>query len=467
MTIPRTLIGLLVSVAVHIALVAVFAGVAVWEGWKVARTVDFELVNIEQTKVNDLPFGPPPPPPGAAEKSRSGKAKAKPAKSTAGGVAVAVRDAGADAGAPGDAGDGSAPETGGDAQSDSRGEPDGADGGIRRRDNKLAGPAGSRLTALLRLDRLRATPDASATMAAIDGLLRHLPDRRRLLDGTGLDLFRDFDVLYVATPNPLDDTVTFLVVRHHVEEGAIMAAFAKGAERAGRPLTWSTEGGRPVGIRGQAVPEPTADGGVAMPRRIDRDDRIFVLPQKGLVVMAPPAYAPLLLGPRGRTRADAGAGAQPAELRFRDVVRRIDAEDGATPETAILVMSGTNILSGKTAQRALPDSAGGVPLKGPGGLAMPGFVNLVVGVMPQPFLEMTASYEEASEAAGWAAAWPGWKQSLLGSPLLLFSGFSPLVARATLVQDENAIVLRTDGTHEELRRVLGMIANLTGAATRR
>jgi hypothetical protein len=462
MTFPRTLIGVIASCVIHAALVAVFAGVAVFQGWQAARTVDFELVNIHETKVDELPLGPPPPPAGHKEKARASKRAA--AKTHTEGVAVAVADAGADAGvSPRDAGDGGAADTAGDALPDGRGEPDADDGGVRRpRDNKITGPAGSRLTALLRLDRLRTAPESAATTAAVDGLLRHLPDRRRLLDGTGLDLYRDFDTLYLATPNPLDDTVTFIVVRHHLSDTAIMTAFARGAEQAGRPLTWNSEAGRPVGIRAAAV--STSDGGAPSLRRADRDDRIFVLPEKGLVVMAPPAYAPLLLGKRG---GKVDGGVKPSELRFRDIVRRIDAEDGATPEDAILVMSATNILGSRTAQRALPDSAGGVQIKGPGGLPMPAFVNLVAGVQPQPNVELTASYDQPSEAAAWAAAWPGWKQSLLGSPLLLFSGFSPIVARATLVQDDNAVVLRTHGSNDELRRLLGMIANLTGAATRR
>ena len=40
--------------------------------------------------------------------------------------------------------------------------------------------------------------------AALDGLLMHLPDRRDLLDGTDIDLYRDVDALLIATPNPLD-----------------------------------------------------------------------------------------------------------------------------------------------------------------------------------------------------------------------------------------------------------------------
>ena len=56
-------------------------------------------------------------------------------------------------------------------------------------------PEGSRVTALLRVDRLRDTPYA----ALVDAMLMRLPDRRDLLEGTDLDLYRDVDALLVAT----------------------------------------------------------------------------------------------------------------------------------------------------------------------------------------------------------------------------------------------------------------------------
>src|SRR5204862_4648702 len=87
------------------------------------------------------------------------------------------------------------------------------------------GPAGSRVTALLRVDRLRDTPYT----AAVDALLMRLPDRRDLMQGTDLDLYRDFDALLVATPNPLDPAVTFLAVRHRLSDAALRQELEKGA----------------------------------------------------------------------------------------------------------------------------------------------------------------------------------------------------------------------------------------------
>src|SRR6185503_14750582 len=107
------------------------------------------------------------------------------------------------------------------------------------------GPAGSRLTVLMRLDRLRGTDYA----APVDELLMRLPDRRDFVSGTGLDLFMDFDALLVATPNPLDPTVTFVAVRHHLDDARVRAALNRAAKGSDHTLTWRTQDGRPVAER--------------------------------------------------------------------------------------------------------------------------------------------------------------------------------------------------------------------------
>jgi hypothetical protein len=89
---------------------------------------------------------------------------------------------------------------------------------------------------------------------------------------------------------------------------------------------------------------------------------------------------------------------------------------------------------------------------------------MTTALSPAPSLELIAQFEKDEHAAAWAAAWPGWKQNLLGSPLLLFSGFSPLVARADLRQEGSDVVFTTNGSGGDLRRLLATIANLIGPA---
>ena len=448
----RPLYALALSLALHVTAAGVMVLSSVWQGWRLTKNVDIELVSTKVEELKELPLGPPPPPRASPAARRRARAKARAASE---GVQVAAQDGGADASPDGSPGDGGAPDAG-------PGAPGRADaGGPRPRDLRDYGPEGSRLTALLRLDRLRESPQAAATIAVVDQLLRRLPDRRRLIDGTGLDLYRDFEALLIATPNPLDDAVTFLAVRHRLSDENLMAALARGAEAAGRPLTFRTEGGRPVGVRSPRR-APGTDGGIV----VERDDRLLILPQPGLAIIAPPAYAALLLPDRAPPSGGAAdAGARPEvtpEERWRSLVARIDAEDGALPDGAVLMMTASNLLS--SGGRRRPGRAPAPELTAPGGLTLPPYATVVVGTAPRPFLEATAEFARTADAIAWENRWPGLKQTLLGSPLLLLSGFSSIVARTEATRDDAAFILRTTASQEEMRRVLATIANLMGGA---
>jgi hypothetical protein len=455
-----------VSLAVHAAAAAGLLGTAVWRGWQFSKRVDIELVSMKVKEIEELPLGAPPvtKPAGEAPARR----RPRPKVAAAGdGVKLAATDGGvvAEADAPNDAGvtdAGDARVSGGDAAVP------------RPKDLRAYGPEGSRLTALLRLDRLRASPHAEATIAAVDQLLVHLPDRRRLLDGTGLDLFRDFDALLVATPNPLDDAVTFLAARHRLSDDEFMSALERGAVAAGRPIVWQKGSERPVGIRRARAPG-SAEGSPP----VDRDARILVLPQPGLAVMAPPAYARLLLPEAERQdgAGAAGAGEAPARdpgaaARWGQLVARIDAEDGAMPEEAVLMMTAANLLERRGGRAGSPTGAAAETppapaLAGPGGLALPAVLSAIVGTTPTPFVELTAEFEKVADTEAWQQQWPGFRQKLLGNPLVLLGGIMPIVTRAELSRDGSTLILRTSATHEEMRRILGMVGNLLGGAGRR
>ncbi len=396
----RAGLAVLTSVAIHGALVGAVVTVAIARGLSLGRGVEMVPITIEEVK--ELPLGSPP-----AGKAEEGSPAPRPRhrkpRST-GTVAVGNPDAGA------------APDVRAAGSGDTRAASDA--GRARPRDLRAYGPAGSRLTALLRLDRLRASPDARAYIAAVDEILKLLPDRR-LLDGTDLDLFRDFDALLIATPNPYDDTVTFLAAQHHLKDRALQTALDQAAAKVGREIRWTEESGRPVGVRGAAG---------------SRDDRLFVLPQTGLAVIAPPAYARVLLG-----KSDGGIPP------WRDLVARIDAEHGALPEDAVFMMTATNLLRA-SAKAAAP-------------AAMPQVISAVAGTAPTPFVAITAEFADEAQAGAWETEWPSWKQKLLGNPLVLLAGLNPLVSRAELERDGATIALRTTATSEETRRLLQMIVN--------
>ncbi len=449
----RPLLALGVSLGLHVGLTGVMLGTAVWRGWQLTKTVEIELVSTQTKDVQQLPFGPPPPPPGQeAAPARRPKRVAAADQ----GVHIAADGGTADAGAPADGG----ADAGTDASGDGRGD-GGADGrGPHRRDLRQYGPEGSRLTAILRLDRLRDSPDAPQTTAAVDRLLMNLPDRRRLLEGTSLDLYRDFDVILIATPNPMDDAVTFLAARHHLSDERLMDELAKGAEAAGRPITWRTQGGRPVGLR--RARRPRGAGEEEGPPQLERDDRILVLPQPGLAIMAPPAYAGLLIPGKGAARRPDGGAAPAAEARWSELIARIDAEGGAMPDDAILMMTAAN-LTGRPARGADPDAP---EITAPGGLRLPEFATVVVGTTPLPFLQADGEFSRAADARAWQNQWPKLRQQLLASPILLLSGFSGIVSGAEVSRDGPTLTVRTTASPIQLRQILMFIANLLPGARR-
>jgi hypothetical protein len=406
----RISLALLASLGVHVGIVVAVFGFTALRGLSFARNV--ELVPITLESVKELPLGPPP---GASKPVAVIVPQRRPkvAPSKTGSLPTENRDAGA----PPDALAAKPPP-----------EPKPAAKPLKPGDLQSYGPEGARLNALLRLDRLRASPQGRAYIGPVDELLRLMPDRRRLLEGSGLDLYKDFDALFIGTPNPFDDAVTFLAVRHHLSDAALKAALDKGAVTAGRPIEWHDEAGRPVGVR--------AGGG--------RDDRLFILPKPGLAVIAPPVYAQYLL-PRAPGAAQGGAPATKGR-GWADLIARLDAEDGSVPEEAVFMMSATNMIRAR----------GGVM---PGVPALPKVISMVAGTEPRSFLELTSHFGAVAEAQAWETEFPNWKQKLLGNPLVLIAGLNPIISRSELNRDGSAVILRTTATPEETRRILQMIVN--------
>src|SRR5450755_1415564 len=162
------------SVLIHLALVAFGLGLGPrpWSG-----PVDIEITGMRLDELKDLPLGGPAAGHGRGQAPRRAHHR-KPAPPAEGTLASKADDRER-------------------ALQPSKVEDE--DGPAPTGDLAAYGPKGSRLTVLLRLDRLRGTD----YLPAVDALLARLPDRRDLLEGTDLDLFQSFDALLIATPHPL------------------------------------------------------------------------------------------------------------------------------------------------------------------------------------------------------------------------------------------------------------------------
>lgn len=307
-------------------------------------------------------------------------------------------------------------------------------------------PAGSRVVALVRLDRLRGT----AYAGAVDNLLRLLPDRRDLLEGTDLDLYRDVDALLVATPNPRDAFVTLLVVRHRLSDAELRGALEKGARATGRRLVWHTERGRPFAERlPSGVSRGVVAGNAATATVRRRDERLIVLPAPKLAVVTPPSYRKLILeSPRGRARGAASAVAPaPGESDgWASLIDRIDAEDSILPADAVAMLSASGIFPSSSGD-------GGIVVLGVR-LPSPASLTAVIGIEPHPFANLDLSFDTAEAAQRWADAWPRLRQQLLGNPLVVLTGFSHLLSGISVTEDGASARVHVETTMDETIRIL-------------
>jgi hypothetical protein len=463
----RSLLALSVSLAVHLAVLAGAVAFGLWHSFSMVPAVQMHAISVDVVK--DLPLGARPgdqAAPRSAAPVAVHRPKPRVAVAREGVTIPASPDAGVSQANPDAMPTKGVPRDGG-----------GVDGGHRRPgDLRENGPEGSRLLALLRIDRLRALPDHDSTIAAVDQLLKLLPDRRRLIDDTGFDLYRDFDSLLVATPNPADDAVTFLATRHHLTDAALKAGLDRGAKTAHRIIGWRPVDGRPVGIRRPATSPSTPTAA------FDRDDRIVALPVPSLAIIFPPAYATQLLGSDAQIPPDAGTGGETganpshksaSRLTWRDIVAHIAAEESAMPDDAAFMMTATHLLfpGGGTPGYVLPSTRGASDDSPPrpvgnGSSPVPETITLVVGA-ETPFIEIIAEFNSTADADQWEREVPILKRRFLGNPIVLLSGFSSLVGRAELSRDGNTLQLRADTTSDELRRLLNIATTLARATLAR
>jgi hypothetical protein len=424
----RWSLALGLSVLVHLALIAMGLGLGTRP---FTGPVDIELTGIRVDELKDLPLGGPAAGHGPGHAPRRAHHRAPP---SAEGTLAAKADAREEAGraSPIEDQDGPAPTS----------------------DLAAYGPKGSRLTVLLRLDRLRGTE----FVAPVDALLARLPDRRDLMEGTELDLFQSFDALLIATPHPLDPSVTFLAARHHLEDSGLRAALGRGAKATDRVIAWRTEGGRPVGERHprRGLPPGTPPS---------RDDRIIVLAAPGLVIVTPPSYRALLRAPHAPAGAvDAGAtsdsgvsadGGAPGAIDWASMLWRIGAEEGLMPPEGALMVSAVDIFKTANGARGLPPVLYG--------MEVPAAASAVVGFDDDNvFVDVEGTFSADGPAQHWESEWPTLQHKLSTNPLVMLGGFSPLLSHATLSRDGQAVHVHLSATHEETLRLLALALHMIG-----
>ena len=421
----RWSLGLVLSLLAHLGVVAIGLAVGA-RGF--TGPVEIEIAGVTTEEVKDLPLGGP-----RAARARPGRRRAR---------AAAASQPPADGTM--------AERPGKDAKTAGSTPTDDDAGPAPTSDLGAYAPQGSRLTMLMRLDRLRGTDYA----APVAEMLMRLPDGRDFVTGTGLDLFTDLEALLVATPNPLDASVTFLAVRHHLDDAKVRAALTRGAKASDYTLAWRTQDGRPIAER-----HPLEA------RRRWRDDRLIMLAAPGLTVVTPRAYRALLLapaappdggvaagtGPDGGASAAASASASGMKGGWATLLTRIDAEQGLMPPDGAVMVNAVDMFKSRAPAPGEAPELYGMPI--------PAAINAVIGIADTPSLDVTAEFKTDATAQQWETQWPTVQRKLRTHPLLVLSGFSTLVTRAQLEREGRVVRLHLAVTHDETLRLLTMASH--------
>jgi len=420
----RASIGIVASLVAHLGMVAV---ALVLGGSGLSMPVEVEVARVNLDEIKDLPLGRPDD--GERERARArARARSRAAQSAAEAGTLASRDGKDERTAD-------SPETQDDA------------GPAPTSDLGAYGPAGSRLTVLMRLDRLRGTDYA----APVDELLMRLPDRRDLLGGAGTNLFDDFDALLVATPNPLDPSVTFVAARHHMDEAKLRSVLNQGARASDHALQWRMRGGRPIAER-----RPRGDGDAE-----GRDNRLILLATPRLAVVTSPVYVKLLLAPPAAKSAHAGAepdggAAEPASETAKpawgSLLARIDAEEGLMPPDGAVMVNVVDMLKSRAPAPGEPPVFYG--------MEVPASLNAVIGVADGPFLDVTGDFKSDEPARHWEAQWPTLLRKFRTNPYVMGGGFSAIVSRARLEREGSRVRVHLSLTRDEGLRVLALAQSL-------
>jgi len=415
----RWSLGVLLSLLAHVGVVAI--GLA-FGARGFTGPVDVEIAGVNLEEVKDLPLGGPQN--GEGKARAPARARSRPAQPPADGTMAerAGKDTKTTGSTPAEDDAGPAPTS----------------------DLGAYAPQGSRLTMLMRLDRLRGTDYA----APVAELMMRLPDGRDFVTGTGLDLFNDLEALLVATPNPLDASVTFLAVRHHLDDAKVRAALTQGAKASDYALAWRMQAGRPIAER------HPLDA-----RRRWRDDRLIMLAAPGLTVVTPRAYRSLLLAPAAPpdggvaeastgTGPDGGAPATGLKGGWATLLTRIDAEEGLMPPDGAVMVNAVDMFKSRAPGPGEAPELYGMPI--------PAAINAVISIADTPSLDLTAEFKTDAPAEQWEKQWPTMQRKLRTHPLLVLSGFSTLVTRAQLEREGRVVRLHIAVSHDETLRLLAM-----------
>jgi hypothetical protein len=90
---------------------------------------------------------------------------------------------------------------------------------------------------------------------------------------------------------------------------------------------------------------------------------------------------------------------------------------------------------------------------------VPEVLTLVAGAQ-SPYIQLIAEFKSEADAERWEHDLPTWRRRFLSNPIVLISGFAPLIRRATISREGSTLEVRVDATIDEIQRLLNVAANL-------
>ena len=301
-------------------------------------------------------------------------------------------------------------------------------------DVSMWGPEGARLVAIVRADRIAASPHRGA----VETLLAALPDWQMLLGGADIRPFDDVRTLLIASADPRYLNQTFLAVTHNLAADSVITTLA--ASYPGG-VQWSEERGRVIG-------RPRASARL-------RDPRVFVLAHDDLFLFARPEFLGPLLADAAPARGLRGALGR---AEAQEGGRTLDAAVAAAPDGRLRLAIDYDERAGRGGDQrerdAVAAALGGLPTRDGGQAPPPG------GAEPTPPGGGRPRVALRRPDAEGGATDPG-PPAPPTTPSAGNAPARPQVRRVTrpVVTDEGAIALRSGGWLAGLERM----ASLAGA----
>jgi len=276
-------------------------------------------------------------------------------------------------------------------------------------DMRSFAPGNARMSALVRVDRMRGQPYEEG----IRQILRALPDYRLLLGVPDFDPVRDMEWFFMTSPNPQYVQHTFLAVRHRLSAERVRELLDR---RYPDPPAWETY--REFPVRALVPDHPDY-----------RDPRKILLAEEGLAMVAKERLLPELVDPLSE---DSELLARSSGRGTGDENRNHGGERGADRGSGARTSDGErpSLLDGlarihRVARReetVILLSARGLRFAMPGVGPLPRFesVRLEVSRPEKPTLNIDLQFANSSRAESFAARCPAIREAVDGA--IPFSG---------------------------------------------